>query len=258
MTEESSFTQKLSENMWLAALPVAGTYLAFLFQSSYFSYFGVPMSMVDIDIPKIIFSMAAIVIAAVIYLMLLAFVVDLFRAKNPIVRVVGQGLLTVAIFLPIILAASSVFTTRQLMFQALVLIGLWAVNGFWVQPQKSGESRSYLERLGDRLDNERSALKAKPTNVKEVVGTSIIGPFSLLMFGSLYVVMLGAYCASAFGGTMYLKSNMNALYVDRSDDAYIFTIVDPETNTYDNNVVLIDAGQSIELIRSSRKASRAP
>lgn len=258
MTEESSSTQKLSENMWLAALPVAGTYLAFLFQSSYFSHFGVPMSMVDVDIPKIIFSMAAIVIAAVIYLMLLAFVIDLFRAKNPILRVVGQGLLTVAIFLPIILAASNTFTTKQLIFQALVLIGLWAANGFWPQPQKSGESRSYLERLGDRLDSENSALKSKPANVKQLVGTNVLGPFSLLMFGSLYVVMLGAYCASAFGGTMYLKSNMNALYVGRSDDAYIFTIVDPGTNTYDNNVVLVDVGQSIELVRSSRKASRAP
>lgn len=97
------------------------------------------MSMVDVDIPKIIFSMAAIVIAAVIYLMLLAFVVDLFRAKNPIVRVVGQGLLTVAIFLPIILAASSVFTTRQLMFQALVLTGLWAVWFLGPATEKRGE-----------------------------------------------------------------------------------------------------------------------
>lgn len=43
---------------------------------------------------------------------------------------------------------------------------------------------------------------------------------------------------------MYLKSNMNALYVGRSDDAYIFTIVDPETNTFDDEVMLVDVGRA--------------
>jgi len=256
MTDQREPRLKLSENAWLAIFPVVGTYLAFLFQSSYFSYFGVPVSMVNIDIPKIIFSMAAIAVACVIFIAIFAFVGDILRSKNPIIRIVGRGLAGVAVFLPFILAATQAFTTRQLLTNGLILLGLWSVN-FWPPPQKPGENKTYLARLGESLDQQDLALKSEPKNLKQIVGDSVMGPFSFIFFGSIYVLMLGGYCATVFGGKSYLKDNPDALYVGKTDGAYIFTIVDPKTNTFGNRILLLDAGSPIELVAKDRKVTRA-
>jgi hypothetical protein len=256
MTDQRDIRTRLSENVWLALLPIVGTYLAFLFQSSYFGYFGVPASMVDVDIPKIIFAMAAIAVAGVIFIAMFAFVADLFRAQNPIIRIIGRGLTGVVIFLPFILAATQAFTTKQLLTNGLILLALWSHN-FWPPPQKTGESKSYLERLGEQLDEQDRALKSEPKNIKQIAGDSVIAPFSLIFFGSIYVLMLGGYCASTFGGRTYLQSNPNALYVGKTDGAYIFSIVDPKTNTFGNRIVLLDASNPLELVITDRKATRA-
>ncbi|MCF7223868.1 hypothetical protein L3V18_19165 [Lysobacter sp. TLK-CK17T] len=246
----------MSENAWLALLPILGTYLAFLFQSSYFSYFGVPASMVDVDIPKIIFSMAAIAVAGVIFIAMFTFAADLFRAQNPIIRIVGRGLTGMVIFLPFVLAATQAFTAKQLMANGLVLFALWSHN-FWPPPQKTGESKSYLEQLDEQLNEQDRALKNKPSNIKQIAGDSVIAPFSLILFGSIYVLMLGGYCASTFGGKTYLQSNPNALYAGKADGVYIFTIVDPETDTFGNRILLLDASNPLELVATDRKVTRA-
>lgn len=254
MTESSS-KFRLSENAWLTLVPVIATYLVFLFQSSYFSYFGVPVSMVDVDVPKIIFSMAALALAALFLVVLFAAVADLLRSQNPVVQIIGKGLAGMAIFLPFILAATDVFTAKQLATYGALFLCLWLTN-FWPPAQKEGESKSYMERLGEQEERYAKAIKAEPRNIKQAVGTNVLGPFSLVFFLSIYVMMLGTYCASVFGGGTYLKDNPDALYVGKTDGAYIFTIVDSETNTFGNNILLKDSGGSIELVRSHRKASR--
>lgn len=254
MTENNS-KFRLSENAWLALVPVIATYLAFLFQGSYFSYFGVPFSIVDIDAPKIIFSMAALALAAVLLIILFAAVADFLRSQNPVVQIIGKGLTGVVIFLPFILAATDVFTVKQLLTCAVLFLCIWLVN-FWPPTQKEGEQKSYMERLREQEENYAKALKAEPRNIKQAVGTNILGPFSLVFFLSIYVMMLGTYCASVFGGQTYLKENPNALYVGKTGETYIFTIVDPKTNTFGNNILIKDSESNIELVRSNRKANR--
>ncbi|MDR7193439.1 hypothetical protein [Luteimonas terrae] len=254
MTEPSS-KFRISENAWLTTIPVVATYLVFLFQSIYFSYFGVPVSMVDVDVPKIIFSTAALALAAVFLIVLFAAVADLLSSQNPVVQIVGKGLTGVVIFLPLILASKSVFTTAQLTTYGIIFFGLWLTN-FWPPARKEGESKSYIERLRAQEEAYTKAIKSEPRNIKQAVGTNVLGPFSILFFLSIYVMMLGTYCASVFGGGTYLRENPDALYVGRTGGAYIFTIVDPETNTFGKEVLLKDAGSTIELIRSERKARR--
>jgi len=254
MTEHSA-QLRISENAWLTVIPIVATYLVFLFQGSYFSYFGVPVSMVDVDIPKIIFSMAALGLAAVLLIVLFSAVADLLRSQNPIVKIIGKGLTGVVVFLPFILAATSVFTRLQLMTYGGLFLGLWLIN-FWAPAQREGEFKSYIERLKDQEDNYTKAIKAEPRNIKQAVGANILGPFSLVFFLSIYVSMLGTYCASVFGGNTYLKGNPDALYVGRANGAYIFTIVDAKSNTFGDQILLINDGSKIELVRSKRKASR--
>lgn len=254
MTENIS-KFRLSENAWLTLVPVIATYLAFLFQSSYFSYFGVPFSMVDIDVPKIIFSMAALALAAVLLVILFAAVADLFRSQNPVVQIIGKGLAGVVMFLPFIIAATDAFTAKQLLTYGALFLCLWLAN-FWPPAQEEGQIKSYMERLREKEEKYTKAMKTEPRNIKQAVGATLLGPFSLVFFLSIYVMMLGTYCASVFGGTTYLKANPDALYVGKTDGAYIFTIVDPEKNTFGNNILLIDGGSGIELVHSDRKASR--
>lgn len=246
---------RLSENAWLSLIPIVATYLVFLFQSSYFSYFGVPVSMVDVDIPKIIFSMVALGLAAVLLIVLVSAVADLLRSQNPIVQIIGKGLTSVVFFLPFILAATNVFTPLQLMTYGGLFLFLWLIN-LWPPAQKEGESKSYIERLRDQEEAYAKAIKAEPRNIKQIIGANVLGPFSLVFFLSIYVLMLGTYCASVFGGNTYLRENPDALYVGRGNGAYIFTIVDRKTNTFGDQILLVDAGSKIELIRSKRKASR--
>ena len=254
MTENSS-KFRLSENAWLALVPVIATYLAFLFQSSYFSYFGVPFSMIDVDAPKIIFSMTALALAAVLLVILFAAVADFLRSQNPVVQIIGKGLAGVVTFLPFILAATDVFTAKQLLIYGALFLCIWLAN-FWPPAQKEGEHMSYMERLREQEERYKKAIKAEPRNIKQAVSTNVLGPFSLVFFLSIYTMMLGTYCASEFGGQTYLKDNPDALYVGKTGGAYIFTIVDPETNTFGNKILLKDDGSSLELVRSDRKASR--
>lgn len=256
MTEQRDTRIQFSENVWLALLPVAGTYIAFLFQASYFSYFGVPVSMVNIDIPKIIFSMAAIALAGVLLVTIFAFVADLLRSQNPIVKIIGRGLTVVVFFLPFILAATEVFTARQLIAYGLISITAWVLN-FWPPPQNPGEKKSYMERLTEQEDERHKLSENKPINVKQAVGESVVGPFSLFFFGSIYVLMLGAYCASMFGSHSYLEGNKDALYAGKIDGAYVFTIVDPKNNTFGHQILLLDSGSSVELVRSDRRVIRS-
>lgn len=256
MSEQREPKIRLSEHAWLALFPVIGTYLAFLFQASYFGYFGVPVSMVDVDIPKIVFSMAAIAIAFIFFVVLFAIAADLFHARNPIIRVIGRGITGVVIFLPFILVATQAFTITQLLTNGAILLFLWLLN-FVPAPQGPGEKESYLARLGRQLDQQDNALRSKPRNLKQIVGNSVLGPFSLIFFGSVYVLMLGGYCASVFGGTAYLKSNLDALYVGKTDRAYIFTIVDPDTGTFGDQILLLDGSNPLELITKDREVTKA-
>lgn len=251
----TEFRFKVSENAWLAFIPVVATYLAFVFQSSYFSYFGVPISMVDVDVPKIIFSMAALTVAAVLVSILFAFVADLLRSQNPVVMILGKGLLVIVFFLPFILAGLDFYSVKQQLAYAGIALIFWLIN-FWPPAQRPGESKSYLERLKEQED--KIIGDVKPQNIKQVVGQMVMAPFSLVFFLSMYVMMLGAYCASLFGGSTYLKENPNALYVGRTGSAYIFTIVDPKTNTFGNQVLLIDDGAKIELVHAERVAKKSP
>lgn len=244
---------RLSENAWLTLIPIVATYLVFLFQCSYFGYFGVPLSMVDVDIPKIIVSMAALSLAAVLLILLFSAVADLLRSQNPIVQIFGKGLMIVVFFLPFILAASSVFTRSQLITYGGLFLVLWLLN-FWPPAQKEGESKSYMERLRDQEEAYTKAIKSDPKNIKQAIGKTVLGPFSLVFFLSIYVLMLGTYCASIFGGNTHLKGNPDALYVGRVNEAYIFTIVDPHSNTFGDQVQLIGTGTNIELVRSKRKS----
>jgi hypothetical protein len=211
--------------------------------------------MVDVDIPKIVFSMAALTLAAVFLIVLFAAVADLLRSQNPVVQIIGKGLAGVTIFLPFILAATDVFTITQLTTYGVIFLCLWLTN-FWPPAQKEGESTSYMERLREQEEAYTKAIKSEPRNIKQAVGTNVLGPFSLLFFLSIYVMMLGTYCASVFGSGTYLKENPDALYVGRAGGAYIFTIVDPKTNTFGDNILIKDVGSTIELVRSKRKASR--
>lgn len=246
---------RLSENAWLTLIPIVATYLVFLFQSSYFAYFGVPVSMVDVDIPKIIFSMVALALAALFMILLFSAVADLLRSQNPVVQIVGKGLTGVAFFLPFILAATDVFTAKQLTTYSALFFCLWLTN-FWPPVQNKGESKPYLERLREREDAYTKALQSEPRNIKQAVGSNVLGPFSLVFFLSIYVMMLGTYCASVFGGGTYLQGNADALYVGRTNGTYIFTIVDPKTNKFGDRILLMDGSSKIELARSERKASR--
>tara|TARA_R110000764_G_scaffold162718_1_gene250013 strand:- start:1835 stop:2608 length:774 start_codon:yes stop_codon:yes gene_type:complete len=248
---------RLSENAWLALVPVIATYMAFLFQGSYFSYFGVPFSMVDVDVdvPKIIFSMTALALAAVLLVILFAAVADFLRSQNPVVQIIGKGLAGVVIFLPFILSATDRFSVKQLLACGAIFLFLWLIN-FWPPAQKEGERKSYMERLSEQEERYTNTIKAKPLNIKQAVSTNVLAPFSLVFFLSIYVMMLGTYCASVLGGQTYLKGNPYALYVGRTGGAYIFTVVDPDTNTFGNNILLLDLESGIELVRSDRKASR--
>lgn len=251
MNDSNGLHSKLSENAWLAMMPILATYLAFLFQGSYFAYFGVPMSLIDIDVPKIIFSMAALVVAGFLALMLFAAVADTLRSQNPIIRIFGRGLLGVVLFSPFIIAGVNFYTIKQNLFFGGILFVIWMLN-FLPPPQKAGEFKSYLERL--REQEERYGEAIAPKNVKQMFGERVIAPFSLIVLLSIYVMMLGGYCASVFGGTSHLKDNPGAIYVGKANGAYIFTIVDPKTNAFGNQVLLISDGEKIELVRGTNGA----
>lgn len=251
---EKSLLQRLSESAWLTLIPVVATYLAFLFQSSYFSYFGVPISLVEVDLPKIIFAMVALTIAFVLFSVLFAFVADILRSRNVVIQIVGKGLTAVVTFSPFVLVATDAYSPSQLSIAAVFFLLVWLLN-FLPPQQKIGEKKTYFERLQMQEDEYLEGIRSKPLNAKQAIGKRVLEPFFLVFFLSLYVMMLGAYCASLFGGSTYLKSDANALYVGRSNGAYIFTKVDPKTNTFGDQIYIVGGGD-LELVHTTRTAKR--
>lgn len=229
---------QLSEGALLAAAPIVGTYLAYVFQWSYLGFFGVPSSLIEIDLPKIIASITAITCAAVVFSALLAFGYDFVLSKNVFLRIVGKWIVGAIVFSPFIVGSFQVYSATELAIYAVILLVL-GLTSFIPPSQKPGESLSYWERLErqQKLNDELDV--SPPTTVRQLFGSKILGPFSLVVFGSLYVSVLGHYFAAKGETHRVLNEQPDFLYVAKSGDSYIFAKIDLATNMLTGDIVLI-------------------
>lgn len=223
---ESALMAKLAnENVLLALVPVLATFFSLIFQMSYFSYFGVPPSFIELDINKIVFSVAAIVLASYLYGVLLAFAYSLSgNSKFLLVRFLGRFLVPIFMFSPLMLMSISVGSYFPVVFfVVLSCIAAWA-------PKKVDDNE--LRRVGS--------------------GGLFNGLGSVFFYGSIYVFLLGYFWASVLGSSNYLKDNRDALFVAKVGDSYVFTMVDPETNEFGKELLVLSSSEKIELVTQDR------
>lgn len=241
MSEKNKFTLRPSESILLASLPIVGVYIPFLFQWGCFIYFGIPASLIDVDVQKIVLSTVVAAVAVLIFAMIFSFVIDFYKSGGIIIRLICRILFTVTIFLPFIFVIYSIW---QKILVLICLIVMASTEFFEAFEWRKGD-KSYAERLEQAV--KKSSENESPKNVKQFFGDAILAPFCFFILCSIYVVMLGYYCGPWFVGGTHLKDNQNLIFVGRNNDSYIFVVIDPATKKFGKNFVVRDSSNPIEL-----------
>ena len=234
----------LSDNLLIALVPLAGTYLAFVFQFSYFRFYGIPSSLIELDIPKIVFSISAIIGAAFFYSMLLNSLASLTSSTNPVLNILGRQLIVLIFILPLLLGLSAIGQWQTLLYGVFLLAV--ALSRYIPPRNRAGENLPYLERLR-RREETPVRTEVRISTARSRFEDRVIAPVVLVMFGSIYVLILGFVSAGVASKHHVLVSQPDAIYVTKSHDHFVFVKYDAKTHRLKSQLIFLPGDASVEL-----------
>ena len=247
LTDQLAKRVGISEGVLLAAVPVLGTYLAFVFQLGYLWSFGLPPSLIELGLTQIVISIAAIIAAACFYLMVLDRVARLSRLANPILRELGEWLLMLTATAPIVVPVLIVVPPLG----KLLLVGIFAlsfVSSFIPARQKPGEQLSYVERLREKQDRPREGNEFPVFSTME---RTLLLPVMAVALVSVVVFMLGMFSVGLQTSRVVLKSQPNLIYVTKHQDSFVFARYDVSSRLFTGELLFLQSTSErpLELIK---------
>lgn len=182
MAESQENKYMFSDSLLLAAATFAGTVVAIIFEHSYLSYYGIPASIIQLDLMRIVAAAAAVSMYLIVMILLLFVGRASSAHSNPFRRAMVTPLV-----LSIMIGPFLFFSIRS-EYRIFIIIGLAMMVYFicLIVPlftRKRGET--YLEKLGASDNN---FLKVEYT---DKYYENFAGPLSLILFFSFIVVGAG-------------------------------------------------------------------
>ncbi len=232
-----------SEAIWLAVIPFIGTFVVFVYEYSYLSFYGIPAGFIQLDVVKIISASAAIIFLVLVLLFMTFYVRFLAGGEHPLQRALVTPLTMCLMLGPFLYLGRAEFKW-QILAGVFVVSYLFCLVGPFFD--RGNDDAGYLERL--RKSN------SEPINVeyKDKAFGVFAEYISFPVFFTFLVAMLGDYNAAE--KIAYMKvAGENRVLIEVYGDLMIFKDFDPKTKKLSAvaTFLKIGEGDAISLERAN-------
>jgi hypothetical protein len=226
--------RSIKSGFLVAWIPAIGSGLAYFFEFGYVGFFGIPASLIRIDITRILSGCFAAVIATTLYLMAVSAFADLAVGRHLVTRAIGRALVFASIGLPIYVLAPTVeHWWKPFVFMAIVALMFNLIAAIF----HKARGLRYWERV-----DVTSVLEAEPIEppktMRHAVGDYVLRPVSVLLAVCGFVVLLGNYYASNKISHWVMAERSDVVLVATYGDVAVFKEYDPQTRKIGDKVLI--------------------
>jgi hypothetical protein len=226
---EQPARSRLSEGAMLALVPVIGSALAFLFESGFLYFYGIPSSFVKLDVPSIVQASILLLCTGAMLVLLGGLAAEWsVQRESTLKRVIGTSLPYVLFMLVALLALRP--TALQQWLPLLVGMVVLAVLGVYGEAWFKGDAALPFHRRVDavlaqeRMRDEENSRKQPVTRFHKIL-------LIVMTVGALcsFVFQSGIATAKARKTYLALKVDSTLLFVEQYGELSLFKRFDPKT-----------------------------
>lgn len=229
----------LREGIILAAIPFFGSIVAFLFEIGKLSVYDVPVTYIQLDFTRIVIASAAVAFASLLIFLLWTLGIGFRKKAHPFAWVVSKVIMLFVFFGTFLVLSRASHEAWLVMW---AMIGLLALFDLLPPLFRWKTGKPYWDRLRNDLIAERLQNSAPEAN--KTFADKILGPLSLLLFGSLFVVMVGNYLERDKTTYWFLDESPNYIVVTNYGDMIVAKSIDRSTGQIGNSLLVIKNSES--------------
>lgn len=231
-----------SEGLLLAAIPFVGTYLTFLFEYGYLSYYDVPISIVQIDFTRIVSASSAIVFSLVYIFVAFMFITIIIRSDNIYRKILLSPF--VSAFLVGILAYLIPYSTNLWWLCGVIFLGHLSIE--LIAPFfRKDKTISYVQALTKQVEDENKTTEKSPTTLKD--------RFALLLTLSFIVSLIGLHFASEKDSYWVIDTHPDMIVVEIYGNTIILKEYDAKTKIIGSKLLLLNRDSDKEIYMNKVK-----
>ncbi len=229
-----------SEGILLAAIPFAGSLIAFCFEVGYLSYFDVPAEYIEVGFNRIFVATSILSLPVALLWIYLAQIIRFYEATDPLWHVIARSM--VYTLMPLIVA----LILRWSLFMPLGMFAIF-VAAYLIPPAlKPHREISYWERVRSEIKNEGNMPRMKKSRSGQFADILFI-PLTVIFFLSAFCGYLGYSAASVATWHWVLEENPQSIVVRKYGDLFILKQFDPASRTLGDSIQLRKLGDGNEI-----------
>ncbi len=232
----------ISQNTLIATIPFLGTYVAYVYERGYLSYYKISTNLMQIDIIRIIESTATVIVFLLITTALLVGAKSISNGKGAI-----RKALFTPIFYVIFIGVFAYFSQpiKTFIITISILLAAFIIIRFTSPLIGRKKGTTYSQQLVNELNNEEEYTKNTKTNALTYL--------SLLFFSTLIVAGLGLKHAKDKEFYYILKGQENTVLIEIYGDTAILKKYDPITKQMPDEFSVIKLSETASLELSRKK-----
>lgn len=240
----SPLARFIGEGIILAAIPIAASLVAYLFEFGYLSFYEAPPTLIQLDISRILSSLIVVIGSFALYLWIGLLVASTSTGKHPLTRAVGKALLFPVAWLPFFVLLPEM-QYRWSGFLALFLGPLLIDLAAPMFQRKSG--LKYWDRLAASEEKPTPPTSLKDETIVGKYGAIVVTPILVtLMFGFL-IVLLGDAWARSKAVYWVMGDQPESVLIAHYGDTALFKKVDLKTKQLTDDLIVLKLSDSAPL-----------
>ena len=209
----------MTEGLVIAAVPVAGSFVAFVFEAGYLAFYEVPITLIQLDFTRVITASGAVILVLLTLLILFSNIVDIAQGSHPFRRIFGK-ILVVALFFGTFFAIIPGPPERWWALAGLLVLLLSLELLPPLFQRHTG--LKYWGRVAAAKPVENGPPKTQTYDTfSEAVGALIVTPMSFVFFGTVLIFFLGVYHAQSKTSHWVLMAQPDMLVVAHYGDTVV-------------------------------------
>ena len=244
-----SIIEKLkNESYLLAVIPFMGSFLAFLFEVGFLTYYEVPITFIQLDFTRIVTAIGLIAIMLSTLLFLFEFAILISEGSHPLKKIIGKTLIII-----ILLSSFLILIPDHPEKWWFIAIAACYPIIFTLLPAipKSSTSNNYWDRVSLLINSSKDKIKTGKANqltLKDIL--------ALTLFGSIWVSLLGINYAQDKISYWVLNNQPDMVLVANYGDTLIFKKVLLTTNEITDHLELYKLNDSTPIKMSLRELGK--
>jgi len=232
---------KLSESVYLAGLPIAGTAVAYLFEIGFATYHGIPSSLIQLSVSQLVgTAVLGLFCLWVLHLYFAMGIAFLARRRFLIFKFVGLGMLYASLPLLLIIGIGN---ETKLWLGFALLFRLPSAMGLLGTLSSADRSAPFLQRWWEKSSGDLFAPPAPTDGLDSLINLPQQW-FTVVLLVVFLSVALGHRCASLGGARFLLKSDQSKALVVVYGERWFFRPVAELGQPRSSGDLLILSGDS--------------